>query len=214
MNYCSPNATDFTSLSQGAVVSYNDTIIYFDSESELNSYMTDRDYEKEGYGFGKVAFAYVINTANVAQAQWDYSIRVNYTTVLETDAPTVACLYGSPCNFDYSIPTTNFYTDDLSKPQLSDYLFGYAYTGFSTLQTVIDSYILGQYAPPNQLSGPRGTEIIASLGLMPTKSFVNDDFQVVISSTLGIFYILSFLYPVSRLIRALVLEKEHRIKEG
>jgi ATP-binding cassette subfamily A (ABC1) protein 3 len=49
---------------------------------------------------------------------------------------------------------------------------------------------------------------------MPTESFKSDDFQYVIGSTLGIFYIMSFLYPVSRIIRGLVLEKEYRIKEG
>lgn len=52
------------------------------------------------------------------------------------------------------------------------------------------------------------------VGLMPTDDYKTDDFQYVISSTLGIFYMLSFLYPVSRIIRGLVLEKEERIKEG
>lgn len=51
-------------------------------------------------------------------------------------------------------------------------------------------------------------------GLMPTEDYLSDDFQYVISSTLGIFYMLSFLYPVSRIIRGLVVEKEDRIKEG
>jgi ATP-binding cassette, subfamily A (ABC1), member 3 len=55
---------------------------------------------------------------------------------------------------------------------------------------------------------------MASVGLMPTKKYQTDDFQYVIASTLGIFYMLSFLYPVSRIIRGLVLEKEQRIKEG
>ena len=36
----------------------------------------------------------------------------------------------------------------------------------------------------------------------------------VIAGTLGIFYMLAFLYPVSRMIRLLVTEKEARIKEG
>ena len=52
------------------------------------------------------------------------------------------------------------------------------------------------------------------LGLMPTADYKSDNFQYVISSTLGIFYMLSFLYPVSRIIRGLVIEKEDRIKEG
>lgn len=55
---------------------------------------------------------------------------------------------------------------------------------------------------------------MASVSLMPTAAFKSDNFQGVISSTLGIFYMLSFLYPVSRLIRSLVLEKETRIREG
>jgi hypothetical protein len=49
---------------------------------------------------------------------------------------------------------------------------------------------------------------------MPTDDYKTDNFQYVISSTLGIFYMLSFLYPVSRIIRSLVTEKEDRIKEG
>jgi hypothetical protein len=49
---------------------------------------------------------------------------------------------------------------------------------------------------------------------MPTLDYLTDNFQFVISSTLGLFYMLSFLYPVSRIIRGLVVEKEQRIKEG
>jgi ATP-binding cassette subfamily A (ABC1) protein 3 len=49
---------------------------------------------------------------------------------------------------------------------------------------------------------------------MPTVDYLTDNFQFVISSTLGLFYMLSFLYPVSRIIRGLVVEKEQRIKEG
>ena len=55
---------------------------------------------------------------------------------------------------------------------------------------------------------------MASVSLMPTTAYQTDNFQYVISSTLGIFYMLSFLYPVSRIIRSLVLEKETRIREG
>jgi hypothetical protein len=57
-------------------------------------------------------------------------------------------------------------------------------------------------------------EITASVSIMPTESYLTDDFESVISSTLPLFYMLSFLYPVSRIIRSLVIEKETRIKEG
>jgi hypothetical protein len=49
---------------------------------------------------------------------------------------------------------------------------------------------------------------------MPTTSYYTDSFQDVIANTLGIFYMLSFLYPVSRFIKVLVVEKETKIKEG
>lgn len=64
----------------------------------------------------------------------------------------------------------------------------------------MDSYIFAQYSDV-------AVDVMASIGLMPTEDYETDDFQFVISSTLGIFYMLSFLYPVSRMIRALVLEK-------
>lgn len=63
-------------------------------------------------------------------------------------------------------------------------------------------------------SNVEDVKIMASVSLMPTTAYQTDSFQYVISSTLGIFYMLSFLYPVSRIIRSLVLEKETRIREG
>eukprot|EP00599_Poterioochromonas_sp_BG-1_P016760 CAMPEP_0173165656 /NCGR_PEP_ID=MMETSP1105-20130129/21518_1 /TAXON_ID=2985 /ORGANISM="Ochromonas sp., Strain BG-1" /LENGTH=1579 /DNA_ID=CAMNT_0014086689 /DNA_START=11 /DNA_END=4746 /DNA_ORIENTATION=+ len=198
----------------GYVVNKNESLKYFTSESSLEDYITDKDYDDEG--FTKVAFAYVIKSVDIPNVNWDYSIRVNYTSDIDSDQSTendidsdqstVACLYGN-CDFRYTIPTTKYYTEDLLKPQLSDYMYGYSYSGFSTLQLIIDQYIMKQYTTTTP-------DIKASMSLMPTKDYESDDFQYVISSVLGIFYILAFLYPVSRLIRALVLEKEFRIKEG
>ena len=48
---------------------------------------------------------------------------------------------------------------------------------------------------------------------MPTKAYKTDSFQKIISSTLAIFFILSFLYPISRIVQSLVMDKETRIKE-
>jgi hypothetical protein len=87
-----------------------------------------------------------------------------------------------------------------------EFIYGYSFSGFSSLQLLMDKYIFSQYTD--------SIEIITSIGLMPTEEFNSDDFQYVIASTLGIFYMLSFLYPVSRIIRGLVLEKEQKIKEG
>lgn len=53
-----------------------------------------------------------------------------------------------------------------------------------------------------------------SMGFFPEQAFRTDEFQEIITSTLGIFYMLAFLYPVSRAVRVLVSEKEGRMKEA
>lgn len=285
-----------------AYYDYTNSVRYFDSQSEVESYMKDRHYDDEGYGYGKVAFSVVLNSIDTTAVQWDYSVRTNYTSFFDQDDHTVACLYGGykGCDFTYTIPSTKFNTEDLFKPQSSEFLYGYTYSGFATLQQTVDQFIFAVQAahsaryssinrssataegisarapltasappePTRRLDARAGStatadtttatsttttattttatanttttttssvyvttttpgesdslqellagsvRIMASVGLMPTSAYETDDFQYIISSTLGIFYMLSFLYPVSRIIRALVLEKETRIKEG
>lgn len=267
-------------------VDFSQTVRLFESQNALEDYCTDRHYDDEGYQFGKVAFGIVLNAADPVNGQWDYSIRANYTSLFDQDDKTVACLYRG-CDFTYTAPSTKFSTQDLFKPQSAEFLYGYTYSGFSTLQQTVDQFIFSFHVALKRDQGLRklgqgqqglglgaagdtavGTvaaaggggrhllssaqetteqpsssielvdrsssvssvsvskgegegglgavlvPIMASVGLMPTASYETDDFQYVISSTLGIFYMLSFLYPVSRIIRALVLEKETRIKEG
>lgn len=45
---------------------FSSSIVYFNSQDDLNSYMTDRDYDNTGYGRGKVAFAVVIYAADLS----------------------------------------------------------------------------------------------------------------------------------------------------
>ena len=120
-----------------------DSIILFDSQHSLDNYMTNKEYEQSSYKEGKVAIAVVFNDVDVATAQWDYSVRVNYTSYLDDDDDTVACLYGwsgtsEGCNFYYTIPTTKYNTMNLQLPQSADYMYGYTYTGFSTVQQTVD----------------------------------------------------------------------------
>ena len=195
-------------LNSSCVGNYSNTFHFFEDQAALESYTKDRNYDETDYKYGKVAFAVVLNNADVAAAQWDYAIRVNWTISLDQEDPTVACLYND-CRFTYTVPDTAAYGQfDFAKPPLSDYMFGYSHSGFLTLQQKVDKYIFSFY------NNNADTKIMASMGLMPQADFKSDDFQIVISSVLGIFYMLSYLYPVSRLIRALVIEKEFRIKEG
>ena len=45
---------------------FSSSIVYFDSQDDLNNYTTDRDYDNVGYGSGKVAFAVVIYAADLS----------------------------------------------------------------------------------------------------------------------------------------------------
>lgn len=202
---------DYIRVKGGSGADSNATVQTFATQGAMEDYMTDRHYDDDDYAMGKIAMAVVLNSVDKDNGHWDYSIRTNYTDMFSLDQPTVACLYfywDDSCLLTYTIPSTKFYVNDLNKPQLVDSLFGYSYSGFLTLQEIVDNFIFDQY------SGAGGVDMHASLSFMPTQDFVTDDFQYVISSTLGLFYMLSYLYPVSRMVRSLVLEKENRFKEG
>ena len=53
--------------------------------------------------------------------------------------------------------------------------------------------------------------VAAAVGLMPSTAYVTDNFEQVISGVLGLFYMLCFLYPVARMTRGIVMEKENKI---
>ena len=131
--------------------SFSNTIVLFNSKDDMNSYMTNKDYDDENYKFGKVGLGILLYKADVANKQWDYAIRCNYTYSYEANnIDTVDCLYGNgypynakqtSCDYTYSIPSTQYYTEDLYKPQSSEFLYGYTYSGFSTLQLMTDKFV-------------------------------------------------------------------------
>lgn len=46
------------------------------------------------------------------------------------------------CGFKYSIPPTKFITNPFVRPAKADFLFGYTYSGYATLQKAVDDFIL------------------------------------------------------------------------
>lgn len=86
-------------------------------------------------------------------------------------------------------------------------MWGYSYSGFLSLQKGVDEFILSKAAGERMY-------LNVSMGFFPEQAYRTDQFQQIIASTLGIFYMLAFLYPVSRSVRVLVSEKEGRMKEA
>lgn len=94
--------------------------------------------------------------------QWDYAVRTNFTYDFEQEDDDPSCLYGfgnGTCDFKYCTPTTKENTQDLFKPQSMQFIYGYTFSGFSTLQQMMDSYIFAQYSDAV-------VDVMASIGLM------------------------------------------------
>ncbi|CBJ29591.1 conserved unknown protein [Ectocarpus siliculosus] len=138
----------------------------------------------------KVGMAIIFNKAPLEGEvpKWDYTLRLNYT-------------YG------VSQLQDQVTTSALERPPTSDHMWGYSYSGFLSLQKSVDEFILSKAAGERMY-------LNVSMGLFPEQAYLTDQFQEIIASTLGIFYMLAFLYPVSRAVRVLVSEKEGRMKEA
>ena len=54
-------------------------LMKFSSESELESYVTDDDYDDPSKFSEKISFAIVLNKVDDDNHQYDYTIRTNYT---------------------------------------------------------------------------------------------------------------------------------------
>ncbi|XP_059428864.1 ABC transporter A family member 1 isoform X1 [Corylus avellana] len=156
---------------------------------------------------------------------FDYSIRLNHTWAF-SGFPNVKSIM------------------DVNGPYLNDLELGvspvptmqYSFSGFLTLQQVMDAFIIfaSQQAETNSTSQnieltsaqSFGTASSLKLPLMqfspssiriapfPTREYTDDEFQSIIKNVMGVLYLLGFLYPISRLISYSVIEKEQKIKEG
>ncbi|KAI9080732.1 hypothetical protein K1719_037245 [Acacia pycnantha] len=156
---------------------------------------------------------------------FDYSIRLNHTwafsgfpdvkTIMDTNGPFVRDLDLGVS----AIPTTQ-----------------YSFSGFLTLQQVVDSFIIfmaqqSDITPSTEsVEHPllRSNDTDFSLKIpwtlfspahirmapFPTREYTDDQFQSIVKKFMGILYLLGFLYPISRLISYSVFEKEQKIKEG
>ncbi|KAL3755279.1 hypothetical protein ACJRO7_002345 [Eucalyptus globulus] len=155
---------------------------------------------------------------------YDYSIRLNHSwafsgfpdtkSIMDTNGP-----FANDLHLGVSIIPT----------------MQYSFSGFYTLQQVLDSFIilsaqqtqsdmLNMTIEPLSKSSERPSSLDLSwkqfipsnirIAPFPTREYTDDEFQSIIKSVMGVLYLLGFLYPISRLISYSVFEKEQKIKEG
>ncbi|KAI4386530.1 hypothetical protein MLD38_004457 [Melastoma candidum] len=150
---------------------------------------------------------------------YDYSIRLNHTWAFS----------GHP-DIRTIMDTTGPFLNDLQLGVNRIPIMQYSFSGFFTLQQVLDSFIILSAQQPLRES-VRGDAEDRSRSLLesswkqflpskirivpfPTHEYTDDEFQSIVKSVMGVLYLLGFLYPISRLISYSVFEKEQKIKEG
>ncbi|KAM7505446.1 hypothetical protein LguiB_004350 [Lonicera macranthoides] len=143
---------------------------------------------------------------------FDYSIRLNHSWAF-SGFPDVKSI----------MDTNGPYVDDLELGFNPIPILQYGFSGFLTLQQVMDSFII--YAA-QQMATTSVTEDTHELpwsyfspsnirlAPFPTREYTDDEFQSIIKTVMGVLYLLGFLYPISRLISYSAFEKEQKIKEG
>ncbi|XP_020590496.1 ABC transporter A family member 1 isoform X2 [Phalaenopsis equestris] len=154
---------------------------------------------------------------------FDYSIRLNHTWAF-SGYPDVKTIM------------------DVNGPYLNDLELGvnivpslqYSFSGFLTLQQVMDSLIIssakqdvnyssfidrieGSFQSVRSRGRQTWSEFIPvniRIVPFPTREYTDDEFESIVKAVMGVLYLLGFLFPISRLISYSVFEKEQKIKEG
>ncbi|KAK7285619.1 hypothetical protein RJT34_20395 [Clitoria ternatea] len=156
---------------------------------------------------------------------FDYSIRLNHTWAF-SGFPDVTAI----------MDTNGPFLNDLELGVSVVPTMQYSFSGFLTLQQMVDSFIIliAQQSDINSSDEPAELRLPdlydtnfslnnpwtqfnpahIRIAPFPTRQYTDDQFQLIIKKVMGILYLLGFLYPISRLISYTVFEKEQKIKEG
>ncbi|KAJ3669241.1 hypothetical protein LUZ60_011191 [Juncus effusus] len=145
---------------------------------------------------------------------FDYSIRLNHTWAFS----------GFP-DMKSIMDVNGPYLNDLELDMNIVPTLQYGFSGFLTLQQVMDSLVITlaqKFGNNSNISSEmnwgnnkyRYIPQNINIAPFPTREYTDDEFQTIVKRVMGVLYLLGFLYPVSRLISYSVFEKEQKIKEG
>lgn len=194
----------------------------YDSSDVLQTYLKSDDYARDAENpriFAAVVFHSMESPGNAGD--WDYSLRFN-TTEFGDDA--------NKCNAPFVPNTKDTAVSKLQKGVVLDEMRKYLQSGFVTLQTLIDRYIIMKN-DPNVVSGTCSKSIATDDDLfrncektflpqyavgvpMPARSYVDSTFYDSVLSFLAIMYVLAYMYALFKILASLVEEKELKIREG
>jgi len=194
-----------------------DFIQIFDSNDELQSYITSPNYGEwidEQQYFPKVAIGVVFSGGGDGKS-YEYTIRpnsTNYNAQEQSAQPVAKTTPSTERVFDpYQREDSNSCSSPGS-PNMGKYggscTGRYILNGAVTIQRLLDDWILSD-------SGVTAT--VAQNGAVflpfPTKEYTQSGFYENISAFAPLLFTLGLLYPIASTIRSIVLEKELRQKE-
>ena len=195
----------------------HDFIQIFNSNDELQSYVTSEDYggwKSNGQYVPKVAIAVVFSGGKDSKT-YQYTLRTNSTNFNSAEQSARPAIKTTP---NTQIPFSPFKRDDRSSCSLrggpsmgrhgGSCTGQYMLNGAVTIQRLVDDWILSD-------SGVNAT--VAENGAVfvpfPSKEYTRRGFYGSIGPFAPLLFTLGLLYPVSSTIRSVVLEKELRQKE-
>jgi len=176
-----------------------DMFVYFNTNEELTAYMKDVRYPTSA--FPPIEFAVVFT--ETGPLNWQYMLRMNSS--VDSTGPMTQRVP----DFVYEYPDT---TNDLQRiPDLTTAIL-YSVNGFMSMQVVVDEFILVSIAQSSNQPYSR-TPYTTSM-LFPTEAYNIDLFAELIGGFLGLIYTFAYTWPVTRVVKLIVDEKETKVSEG
>ncbi len=174
----------------------------FATNDELNNYILDPEY---GFVESKPIVHASIDAINFVGPAFEYAIRMNATN------PASLSTYGG-------VPSTYLSPiDNVAKGTNYNIPFLFINRGYLYFQHLIDAFLLNRSGAVPLRDFTHQTideQYKLTLQPFPYRAYSEDDFASFIGEFIGIFFTLIFIYPVTRVVAAVVQEKELRIKEG
>ena len=197
-------ASDFVDFAYNISATFREysTFTVFESESAFQHYI-------EQAGYAKVAtvpiFAALV-VFNGGYPAWDYTIRLNQTY-----------------NGGYTSPKTSVPIVDISvkygeqEPDFEEpYMTRYSNLGYNQISDVLNSFIATHTCQIDGDCAPGDVVNVQTTGtaLFPSKAVKINGFWTAVGFLFALLMIMTLLYPLSNMIRALVQEKESKLREG
>lgn len=184
------------------------SFVLFNSESDLTKYIEDPNYGTTPKG--KIYSSAII--FNSGAPTWDYTLRMNRTYYpTEYGGGTALNPETSIANVDITVPTNEAGNND-GPP----YLEAYLQTGQMTLSDLINSFIASVTCEKKKYCSGGGTFAVNTLGGVefPSPQYAQSGFWSNLGQLFAFLIVISILYPLVNVIRALIQEKESKTREG